>query len=58
MFLDVTMKRNPQLIESAIWYHQQGLIGPDTYVVDLDAVLGNGAIMQQVAEEHKIKLWS
>lgn len=57
MFLDVTMKRNPALIESAIWYHQQGLIEPDTYVVDLDAVLGNGAMMRQVAEECKIELY-
>lgn len=57
MFLDVTMKRNPQLMESAIWYHQQGLLQPDTYVVDLDTVLGNGAMIQQAAEEYKIKLY-
>ena len=36
MFLEQTLKRNPQLIETAVALHQSGQLAPDTYVLDVD----------------------
>jgi predicted amino acid racemase len=41
MFLDVTRRRNPRLIEAAIALHQRGELPANTYVIDLDAVEDN-----------------
>ena len=38
MFLSSTLRRNRELIEASFQLHQQGLILPDTYVVDLDTL--------------------
>ena len=45
MFLDVTLRRNRPLIEAAVTLHQQGLIPPNTYLVDLDAVAENTSMI-------------
>lgn len=34
MFLDVTARRNPNLIDAAVELHQKGLLLPDTYILD------------------------
>lgn len=39
MFLNVISKRNPKLIESCVNLHQEGIIPPNTYVVDVDSVI-------------------
>lgn len=57
MFLDVTRRRNPALIAAAVRLHQSGKLEPDTYVVDLDAVLQNARLMLAEAERNKIKLY-
>ena len=41
MFLEKTIRRNPQLIEACLDLHQRGQILPDTYVIDLDALIAN-----------------
>ena len=41
MFLDLIRRRNPQLIEQAIFLHQQGKLPANAYVIDLDAVEEN-----------------
>ncbi|MGB7972791.1 MAG: alanine racemase [Roseiarcus sp.] len=41
MFLDLIRRRNPRLIEAAIWLHQSGELPANTYVIDLDAVEDN-----------------
>jgi predicted amino acid racemase len=41
MFLDLTRRRNPRLIEAAIALHQSGKLPANTYVIDLDAVKDN-----------------
>lgn len=38
MFLESTLKYNKKLIEAALSFHQQGIISPNTYVLDLDTV--------------------
>lgn len=57
MFLDITLKRNPGLIEAAFNLHSEGQIQPDTYVLDLDAILQNGRHILQEADKYGIKLY-
>ena len=57
MFLNKTIERNSALVETAIRFHQRGTLLPDTYVVDLDALLSNAALMKNVAEKNDIHLY-
>lgn len=58
MFLDIVQKKNPYLIEGAIKLHQNGEILPDTYVLDVDAILENGRALCEKAKENGIKLYA
>lgn len=57
MFLDVTARRNPKLIETAFQLHQKGLIEPDTYILDVDTLLFNATNMKKEADKYGIKLY-
>lgn len=57
MFLEVTKRRNPQLVEAAIKLHQEGVILPDTYVLDLDRIEGNVKYLKKQADEAGIELF-
>lgn len=57
MFLDITAERNPELMEVALYYHQKGLLSPNTYVIDADAVRENAAILADEAKRQKIQLY-
>jgi predicted amino acid racemase len=57
MFLQTTIKRNNNLIKTAVQLHQQGVIQPDTYVLDLDTIINNGRLIQQQADSYGIKLY-
>lgn len=57
MFLAMTERRNPALVEAAIELHRSGAIEPDTYVIDLDAVAHNAAALAAAAERHGVELW-
>ncbi|WP_086350238.1 YhfX family PLP-dependent enzyme [Candidatus Enterococcus clewellii] len=57
MFLDVVRRRNPQLIDVAKQLHQSGQILPDTYILDLDSIMANAAVMKQQAEKSGIDLF-
>lgn len=57
MFLDTTLRKNPNLIEAAFSLHQQGLIQPDTYILDLDAIINNGAYLKEEADKYGIELY-
>ncbi|MEG0852981.1 MAG: alanine racemase [Angelakisella sp.] len=51
MFLDSTIKRNPQLIEAAFAFHRTGALCADSYLLDYDAIMENGkAIMNRCGE--------
>lgn len=58
MFIDIVQKKNPDLIKIAIELHQNGEILPDTYVLDVDAILENGRALCKKAEENGIKLYA
>lgn len=45
MFLDVLMRRNPELIRAAIELHQSAALPANTYVLDLDAIGENAAAL-------------
>jgi predicted amino acid racemase len=57
MFLQMTAKRNPALIRSALRLHQDGVIPPNTYVVDLDSLSFNVQSLSETAHENDISLY-
>lgn len=57
MFLNATLKRNTALIDAAFEFHQKGIIEPDTYILDLDAIIENGSLIKKEADKYGIKLY-
>lgn len=57
MFLNITAERNPDLLEVALYYHQKGLLPPNTYVIDADAIRDNAAILAEEANRQQIQLY-
>ncbi|PJJ28127.1 alanine racemase [Lacrimispora celerecrescens] len=57
MFLEQTLKRNPELIKASFELHQSGLIQPDSYVIDVDTFLDNAAFMLKEAKKKEIRLF-
>jgi len=57
MFLDSILARNNQLVSFAVKAHQDGLIGANTYVVDLDTVENNAKALHAEAQKHGIELY-
>jgi predicted amino acid racemase len=57
MFLDVTKRRNPKLIQSGVILHQSGQIPPNTYVIDLDILGENVEALARTANEHSFELY-
>ena len=57
MFLEKVQENNRPLVEYAFELQQKGLILPDTYVLDYDAIMENGKSMKDAAEPLGIKLY-
>lgn len=57
MFIDVTLKRNPSLIETGINLHQSGEIDANTYVIDVDAVRHNVKSLSLSASDNGVGLY-
>ncbi|MFB8120149.1 alanine racemase [Streptomyces sp. NPDC055962] len=57
MFLDTLLTRNPGLVDAAAALHRDGVIPPDTYVMDLDAVEANAALLAAEAGRLGLGLW-
>lgn len=57
MFLSVTLKRNPALVEAAVDLHRRGIIPPNTYVLDLDAIAYNARLLARAAARAGIRLY-
>ncbi|WP_299346174.1 alanine racemase [uncultured Maritalea sp.] len=58
MFLDLIRRRNPKLIETAIALHQAGKIPANAYVLDLDAVEHNAAILRAEGDRLGMKVFA
>jgi predicted amino acid racemase len=52
VFIDVTRRRNPDLINAAVALHQAGEIPSNCYVIDLDTVSANAAVVAAAARSH------
>lgn len=57
MFLKNVMRRNRPLVDLAISFHQQGIIQPDTYVIDLDQTIENATMILSAAKNENISLY-
>lgn len=57
VFLDTLLRRNPRLADVAHDLHRRGAIPPDTYVMDLDTVAANAALLAAAGQEHDVALW-
>jgi predicted amino acid racemase len=57
MFINMTKKRNPGLIQAAVKLHQAGVIPANTYVIDLDSLEENVRKLSQTAKEHELNLY-
>ena len=57
MFLEKVIKRNPKLIDCAFDLHEKGDILPDTYILDLDAIIENAKVMKEEADRCGIDLY-
>ncbi|ASN04539.1 YhfX family PLP-dependent enzyme [Virgibacillus necropolis] len=57
MFLDVTKRRNPELIHAGVSLHQMGDIPPNTYVIDVDILKENTSKLATAAEKYNLELY-
>ncbi|MDA1477128.1 YhfX family PLP-dependent enzyme [Bacillus changyiensis] len=57
MFLESTLKYNNKLIATALEFHQQGMIFPNTYVIDLDTIEQNAIALREEASKQDIELF-
>lgn len=57
MFLEKLQQSNLELIKACLNLFNDGLILPDTYVLDYDAILSNAKNMKRIADANNIKLF-
>ena len=57
MFLDKTVERNGNLVEFAFDAHRQGLILPDSYIVDVDTFTSNASMILDAARTNGFSLF-
>lgn len=55
--LDVTLSRNRRLIETTAQMHQEGIIPPGTFVLDLDSIRNNARAIAETASREKVRLY-
>ena len=51
MFLERIRQRNPQLLQAVTKLHQEGSLPANTWVIDLDVIAENAAILSRAARE-------
>lgn len=57
MFLQAVAERNPRLLEWAAAAHRSGLIPPETYVLDLDALEENSRLIARAGQRAGLEIW-
>src|SRR5699024_8513723 len=57
MFLDITKRKNPQLIQTVVAFHQSGKIPPNTYIIDVDVLKSNTEKIAGAASKNDIELY-
>ncbi len=56
-FLESTIARNRELIEVAFNAHRNQILGPNTYVIDMDAVVENAKKLKKEADKQGLSLY-
>jgi predicted amino acid racemase len=57
MFLEVTRRRNPALIDAAVQLHRAGSIPSNCYVIDIDTVAANARGVADAGRRHGLTLF-
>jgi predicted amino acid racemase len=57
LFLETVLARNPGLIETAVTLHRESVIPPNSYVIDLDAVVENARRLRAAADQNGMRLY-
>lgn len=57
MYLEAIAKKNPALISAAASLHQEGIIPPNTYVIDINSVRNNASVLAKEAKKVGIYLY-
>ncbi len=57
MFLEILKKRNPRLMRAAVELHQRGSIPANTWLIDLDTVADNAAVLQKAKVENGLETY-
>jgi predicted amino acid racemase len=57
LFLETVLARNPGLIDTAVRLHREALIPPNSYVIDLDAVVENARLLRAAADQNHLRLY-
>ncbi len=58
MFLEVLKRRNPALIRAAVDLHRRGELPADTYVLDIDAIAANAALIASEASRANLRVFA
>jgi predicted amino acid racemase len=58
VFLEALRRRNPAFVDAAIDLHRRGAIAPGAYVLDLDAVEHNAALIAEEARRHGVEVFA
>lgn len=58
MFLNKIIEKNRKLIEASVILHQQGKIPANSYVIDIDMLSKNAAIMAQEGKKNNLKVFA
>ena len=58
MFLQRLQKRNPEFIKEAVMLYRQGKIGANSYVIDLDRVEKNAALLAEEAAGQGLRVFA
>ena len=57
MLLAKALRRNPEMIETAIDFHQRGVIPADCYLIDLDAIAANASVLAKEAKRWNLQTY-
>lgn len=57
MFLNATLRRNEKLVKNAFKLHNEGIIRPDTYILDVDTIVENAKYIKKEGDKHGIQLY-
>ncbi len=57
MFLDATLRKNEKLIDTAFNFHREGIINPDTYILDVDTIINNAREIKKEGDKYGIELY-